>query len=167
MDFRDRLCYDLVWETTEKWFEPSTLCSAYFVDAGSFSKAHLGRQNYIVWERISSFSEVQNRLMSWNRALGEDCLGCSKTLLPKPDGSWMKPHHWKAEKILIGKHHSAKSCICNRQKVGAGLPGWPPTWERCFSKSLGNYSRRSFFKRLGHRPGFASFFVPVIKFYFM
>lgn len=48
MDFMDRLCYDLVWETMEKWLEPSTLYIAYCVDAGSFSKGHLERQNYII-----------------------------------------------------------------------------------------------------------------------
>lgn len=62
MDFRDRLCYDLVRETIEKWFEPSTLYTDYFVDAGSFSKAHLGRQTTSYGN--TSLSEVQNRLMS-------------------------------------------------------------------------------------------------------
>lgn len=38
MDFRDRLCYDLVWETTEKQFEPSTFSTAYFVDVESAQK---------------------------------------------------------------------------------------------------------------------------------
>lgn len=38
MDFRDRLPYDLMWETMEKWLQLSTFYMAYFVDVEGFSK---------------------------------------------------------------------------------------------------------------------------------
>lgn len=43
MDFRERLCYDLVWETIKKRLEPSTLHIAYTVDAWKLLKSSPGK----------------------------------------------------------------------------------------------------------------------------
>jgi len=62
-----------MWETVQKWLEPSSLCSAHFVDADQHqfrSWKLLGRQNYIAWEYVSPLTEIQKGLMNWIHALG-------------------------------------------------------------------------------------------------
>lgn len=153
VDFRDRLCCDLVWETVQKHqFRSRNLLGSSLGE----TKFHCMVMYFFSCRNTEGINELNQ---CTELRLSREFEAAPSTALWKLNESW-EEFNWEKpfckELLFVTGGRQKRGCNVDlKQGKGVLAKIWPMI---CM---------RSFFNRLRHGPRFAVFFVSIIKFYFM